>query len=335
MAPDNTAKIMKQVHRILPVLLPALLLTACGSMRTTTEVVDDVYFLPSQAPPVAAVPKSVPVEQPEPQPSDDYYDPGTSQEYVNDRSYYDLAYNDPYFYNMGRFGFNTAPMGWQTGWNGPGWGGGMGWGGNMGWGSGWNIGIGYGTGIYSGWYRPMWGMDPWGWNSPWGWNNGGWNNWGWGGGGWGFGNYQGPWGNCFGCYAPVIIGDGVANSTYIGHRTSVGTGRGLNGTGVRRPAVRNPVGLAPQPQGRYNGTSPVQRTPADRTRQQPITAPTRDRSITPQRDRSRETSPSRNIERSTPSRSPGFGGGDGGGGRTSPSRDTGGGGGTRTSPGRR
>lgn len=302
-------------------------------MQPTTQVVDDVYFLPSQAPVMAAVPKSAPVEQPMRPPTDDYYDPGTSQEYSTDRSYYDLAYNDPYFYNMGRFGFNTAPMGWQTGWGGPGWGGGMGWGGSLGWGagwgSGWNIGIGYGTGIYSGWYRPMWGWDPWGWNSPWGWNNGGW------GGGWGFGNYYGPWGNCFNCYVPVIIGDGVANSTVIAHRNSVGSGRGLNGSGVRRPAVRNPVGLAPQPQGRYTTTAPVQRTPVERNRQQPITAPTRDRTVTPQRERSRETSPSRNVERTLPSRSPGFGDG-GGGGRTSPSRDTGGGGGgTRTSPGRR
>ncbi|MGV3637868.1 MAG: hypothetical protein ACO1NQ_09500 [Flavobacteriales bacterium] len=323
---------MKQAPRILPVLLPAVLLMACSSMQPSTQVVDDVYFLPSQAPPVAALPKSAPVEQPVQQPTDDYYDPGTSQEYTTERSYYDLAYNDPYYYNMGRFGFNTAPMGWQTGWNGPGWGGGMGWGGSLGWGSGWgsgwNIGIGYGTGVYSGWYRPMWGWDPWGWNSPWGWNN-----WGWGGG-WGYGNYYGPWGNCFGCYAPVIIADGFANSTYIGHRNSVGSGRGSAGSGVRRPAVRNPVGLAPQPQGRYTATAPVQRTTPDRGRQ-PITnpAPTRDRGVTPPRDRGRETSPSRNVDRSMPSRSPGFGGGDGGG-RTSPSRDTGGGG-TRTSPGRR
>lgn len=346
---------MNTLHRTLYFLLAAVVLASCGSMQPATHVADDVYYMPSKAPASASTarPAPAPVEEPRraPATTDDYYDPGTSKELGADRNYYDMTYNDPYYYNYGRFGFNTAPMGWQTGWNGPGWGGGMGWGGGvgwgtgMGWGSGWNMSIGYGTGMYSGWHRPMWGYDPWAWNSPWGWNSPwSWNRpWGMGGG-WGYGGYYSPWGNCYGCYAPVIIGDGgVANSTMIRHRSPMGSRSGLaSGEGVRRTPVRNPVGLAPVQQ--RNATAPQRRDQVDRDRQQPVTAPSRDRALTPQRDRNaipqrdrnvRDTNPSRGVDRSAPNRSPSYDGG-GGGGRTSPSRDTGGGGGgTRTSPGRR
>lgn len=334
---------MKNLHRSLFLLLPAVLFASCSSMQQTASVADDVYFMPSKAPAVASRPTPPAAQQQQPQQpmTDDYYDAGTSQDLGANRSYYDMTYNDPYYYNYGRFGFNTAPMGWQTGWNGPGWGGGMGWGGmgmgwgnSMGWGNGWNVSVGYGSGIYSGWNRPMWGYDPWGWNSPWGWNPYGGMGWGMGAG-FGYGNYYSPWGNCYGCYAPVIIGDGTfGGSTVIAHRNSVGSGRPGTTGGVRRTPVRNPVGLAPQPNRNGAVTAPQQRYQSDRTRQVPITTPNRDRTTTPQRERSRTApAPTRNVERSSPTRSPSF---DGGGSRSAPSRDTGGGGGgSRTSPGRR
>lgn len=332
-------------------LLPAVLLAACSSTRSTTGVADDVYFNPSKAPVVAAAPRSTAAE-PVPAPAqvqaqDDYYDANTS-ETLNSRGYYDMTYNDPYYYNYGRFGFNTAPMGWQTGWNSPGWGGGMGmgmgWGNNMGWGNGWNLsmgyGYGYGSGVYSGWSRPLWGYDPWGWNSPRGWNNWG-NSWGGYGGGYGYGGgFYGPWGSCYSCYTPISYGDGWSN-TVVAPRSGVGSNGGTAGIGggVRRRPVRNPAGLSPVPNDRSVVTG-NRATEVDRTRTMPATTPRtdpgRDRNVAPQRDRgTRDVRPDRSIERSTPSRSPGFGDG-GGGGRTSPSRDTGGGGGgNRTSPGRR
>lgn len=336
---------MKNVLNILLLTIPVGLLTSCASMQQGTGVADDVYYLPSQAPVTASISRTVPVEEPASKAPalDDYYDPGTSNAIGTDRDYYDIAYNDPQYYNYGRFGFNAAPMGWQTGWNSPGWGGGMslGFGYGSGWGNGWNMGIGYGSGIYSGWYRPLWPYDPFYWNSPWAWNSPwswggywGYNNWGYG---YGYGRYYSPWGNCYGCYAPVLIGDGVANSTVIGHRSSVGGRSSVGSTsgGTHRGLVRNPVGLAPAPSRSGITNAPVRQLPTDRDRRQPVTAPDRDRQVTPSRERSRVVpSPSRNVERSSPSRSPDFGGG---GGRTSPSpsRDTGGGGGGRTSPGRR
>ncbi|MCB0766379.1 MAG: hypothetical protein KDB95_04135 [Flavobacteriales bacterium] len=336
---------MKKTINILLLSIPIGLLTSCASMQQSTSVADDVYFLPSQAPVMASTDRTIPVEEPVKRApvQDDYYDAGTSNTIGTDRDYYDLAYNDPYYYNYGRFGFNAAPMGWQTGWNGPGWGGGMSLGFGYGWGNGWNMGfgLGYGSGIYSGWYRPMWYTDPfywntpWAWRSPWGWGSPWYNSWGYGAG-WGYGNYYGPWGNCYGCYAPIIIGDGVANSTVIGHRNSVGSRNSLgsSASGTHRGVVRNPVGLAPAPSRNGITNAPVRQQPSSPERRQPVTVPGRDRNVTPSRERTREVpSPSRNVERSAPSRNHDFGGG---GGRTSPSRDTGGGGGGgRTSPGRR
>ncbi|MBL7951314.1 MAG: hypothetical protein JNM62_06300 [Flavobacteriales bacterium] len=317
---------MERFDRTLLGLLPlAFFATSCGTMRSTTASVDDdVYFMPSTAPVLAAADASAPLDEPEPVVTDDYYDPGTAQDLGTDRNYYDIVYNDPQFYNQGRFGFNTS-MGWQNGWNGPGWGGGMGWG------SGWNVGLGwgwgYGSGVYSGWYSPnwMWGNN---WNSPWGWNN-----WGYGwGGGYGYGNYYGPWGNCYSCYTPVVIGDGGWSNTVVAPRSPLGSGGAGMVSGTRRMPVRNPVGLAPSPNDRTALTR--NRAPeVDRVVKEPAKQPVRTRPAIPTRTRD-ESRPTRDVGRTAPGR--GFDGG-GGGGRTNPSPGTGGGGGggTRTNPGRR
>ena len=239
--------------RYLPLMMmPALFLASCGSMQDVAQVRDDVYFMPSQAPPPTASTRQAPaMEQ-----VDDYYDPdAAAMVQPHARGYYDMAYNDPFFWNYGRFGFNRGigmgmgmgggmgMMGWQTGWGGPGWG--MG----MGWGSGWGMGMGWGMGSHMGWHNP-WMMDPWGWNNPWMWNRPwGWNSpWGWNDpwamGGWG--PYMGPWGNCFSCYAPVVVG-GNASNTVVMHRPSLGgAGAGNTGSGAHvqpRSVVRDPVGL--------------------------------------------------------------------------------------------
>lgn len=324
---------MERFDRTLLALLPMVLFAAsCGTMRsTTTSVDDDVYFMPSTAPVLASTDRGAPVETPavEQPVTDDYFSEDASRSLSTNGGYYDMAYNDPYYYNYGRFGFNTGPMGWQTGWNGPGWGGGMGWGGgwNSGWGNGWNTGWnvglgwgwGYGGGIYSGWWRPNWAYDPWGWN-----------NWGYGwGGGYGYGNYYGPWGSCYSCYTPVVIGDGGWGSTVVAPRRPLGAGNTGTAYGTRRVPVRNPVGLAPAPTNRAAMTR-NRGTAVDRSVNEP-TKPVRTRPASPTRTRD-ESQPTRDVGRTAPSR--GFDGG--GGGRSSPSPGTGGGGGgTRTSPGRR
>lgn len=237
-------------------LLVASLLASCSMTQPVAQRDDDVYYMPSQA-----RPKAVAAEQPEPAAvapaTDDYYDSGTSQELGTNQNYYDMAYNDPYYYNYGRFGFNSAPMGWQTGWNGPGWGMGYGsgWGTGIGFGSGyfgsgWNMSVGYGwgygTGVYSGWWRPNYSLGfGYGWGSPWG---NGYSPFAWyndpyyyGYGGYGWGNYWGPFGRC-GYYYPVSVGNVV-----VAHRGGL-THVGANGTNdLRQPrmAVRNPVSLQP------------------------------------------------------------------------------------------
>ena len=325
---------MERFDRTLLALLPmALFAASCGSMRSTTaSVEDDVYFMPSTAPDLASADVAPPVEEPAQQPTtDDYYDPGTSQDLGTDRSYYDITYNDPRFYNYDRFGFNSGVMGWQSGWNGPGWGGGMGWGNSWTLGMGW----GYGSGIYSGWSNPYGGFNSW--YSPWGWNSWG-NNWGgglgygYGGGGYGYGGgYYGPWGSCYSCYTPVSYGDGWSN-TVVAPRNGVGSGGSGIGSGTRRMPIRNPAGLAPMP----NDRSTIIRnraTEIDRAVRQPATQPARRAPVTTPKHTRDESRPARNIERSSPSR--GFDGGGGGRSTPAPSRDRGGGGGTRTSPGRR
>ena len=234
----------------------AMLAVSCGSLEPTASVRDDVYFMPSEAPPAATASTDAGTEgtdvgagQPKSQPEGyDYYDPATAETY-SQRNYYDMAYNDPYYYNYGRFGFGGS-MGYMSGWNGPGWGGGMGMGYGYPMGSGWSmsVGYGYGSGFYDPWYggwgNPYWnrpyGYSPWGWNDPYM-------------GGYGWGNYYGPYGNCYGCYVPVVIGG--SSGVVVGHRPSVTSGNTGSGGGTvaQQRSFRDPVGLTPA--SRKNTTS--------------------------------------------------------------------------------
>lgn len=264
-----------------------LLLSGCANTLKTAPHEDDVYFMPSQAAAAASASVDDKAKTPSPQetaaPGDDYYDEGTSQKLGTDRSYYDMAYNDPYYYNYGRFGFGA---GWQTGWNGPGWGMGMGYG----WGSpgfGWNNG--WNNGWNSGWNSP-WGYgNSWGWSQPYGWGSDGWgyggySGWGWNNWGGYYGNYWSPMGPCHSCYSPIIIG----GSSYVGHR--VPSNRASSGSSAFGPRiVRDPVSLSP-PTQRQQGLRPL----ADPMRQAEGAYP-RERVIQP---RTREDRPvERTIER--------------------------------------
>jgi hypothetical protein len=338
---------MERFDRHLLLLLPvALFAASCGTTRSTTASVDDdVYFRPSMAPVRASTNGGAAYDEPAAQmptatPSDDYYNEDTSKSLGTDGGYYDVTYNDPYYYNYGRFGFNASPMGWQTGWNGPGWGGSMMNG--MGWGSGWqgySLGWRYGTSALWGSYRPGWVYNPYISPNPWGWNNWGYGGLGYGYGygngyGYGYGNYNSPWGSCYSCYSPVVIGDGSSGgSIMVTPRRPLGSSGGaVNGT--RRMPVRNPVGLAPMANDRSR-TFQGRRDAIDRTTRTPNVNPGRSQPVT-RTDRTRERStPSRDPGRMAPSR--GFD--SGGGGRFSPAPSRGGGGGggggVRTSPGRR
>lgn len=293
----------KLQHHTIGWMAMALVLVSCGSMEPLTQVRDDVYFSPSQAPVMASTQEPLRPENPESMEIvEDYFDAGTSEQLGTSRSFYDVAYNDPFYYNQGRFGFGMGmgmgSMGWQSGWNGPGWGMGMGWGMGPSWGMnmGWGNSMGWGNPFgwydpwcpfnpWSPWNRPMGWNNPWGWNRPWGWNdpwmmNGGWGMPGWGMGGWGMGNYWGPWGNCLNCYAPVIVGG--SSNTYVGHRPSMGSANGRTGaTGTTyqpRMPLRDPISL-----------DPVRREAVERSN----------------RPATRELPPAREVERGTPTIRPG------------------------------
>ncbi len=329
---------MRTTFRI-PIICTSLglLLASCASMRDTASVRDDVYYLPSREPAVAAAPvqprsSQSPAQQD--QVADDYYDQRTSRDLGTDRNYYDMAYNDPYYYNYGRFGFGSGMgmMGWQTGWAGPGWGMGMGYGtgwGGPGMGSGWNMSLGYGLGggyydpWYGGWGYPYhmnawnrpWGMAPW--RDPWM-------------GGYGWGNYYGPYGNCYACYAPVVVGG--SSGVSVGHRPSLSGGGGSSGAGTvhqpRSAVFRDPVGLTPST--RMDDVPGIGRSTYERDRSFNAPRPQQDNSRIrgfeqrgggSQRDGGLQRGGSFDrgggIDRGgTPSRSGGSSGGGGGGGRT-------------------
>lgn len=374
---NNKSNMKKHTHLTVLVAL-GVVLASCASVQPVSQVRDDIYFMPSEAPMTASVAPPSP-EPHELSPAEDYFDEGTSQELGTSRSYYDMAYNDPHYYNYGRFGFGSGMgmgmggmgmggmgmggmgMGFMSGWNGPGWGMSMGYG----WGSGMGMGN-MGWGSPYGWYDPW---DPWNRWDPWNpfnrWNN--WNRWNrpWGFGttqygGYGMGNYWGPYGNCMTCYAPVVIGG--SSNTYIGHRSSLGTGGssgngGDGGTYQPRLPMRDPVSLDPvrreaarprtaapreqQYQGRdqdrsYPGTTtprnngrfenaPRSTPQLDRGTQQQRTTPRLNRG-TEQRTAPSRTSPQRSSpERTAPSRGGSFDRGSSP--SIGPSRSGGGGGG--------
>jgi hypothetical protein len=325
----------KQLHMLYVTIITAVVLMSCTATQPTTQVHDDVYYSPTQRN-SGAVASTRPFDDSVAQ--DDYYDVSQAQGMQGERDYYDVAYNDPYYYNYDRFGFDTGlgmggigmgmgGMGMGIGMGNMGWGGmgmgrcgmgmgNMGWGGmgmgSMGWGSmGWG-GMGMGNmgwgGMGMGW------NDPWMWNSPGMWNGPGMWNTPWMmnncGGGWGMGNYWGPMGNCSNCYSPIVIGG--SSNTYIGQRPSMGSGRatsgGTTGGSSNRAVVRDPVSLDPVTRERAAPSHmvPVQRSAPRSWEENGIP------SSRPQQQRERTAQPSRsNTEyepqrRTTPDRTGGM-----------------------------
>lgn len=343
-------------HIIQALLLVAITASSCTTMRTASDVRDDVYYMPSEAPALATTAPAAPVEPERTVIQDDYYDDGAAKQYGPvGGNFYDAAYNDPYYYNTGRFGFGmgTGMMGWQTGWNGPGWGMGMGYG----WGGGWSMGFGYGTGWYDPFWGPGWGSPYWGWGRPWGWNR----PWGWGGwgspwydpwyGGYGYGGpYMGPYGGSY-CYNPVVVGG--SSGVVVGHRPSTnGGGASGQGGGGTRPQMqlRDPVGLVRPETNRASGTLPQDRgsiagpteifsRPAERPIDRGgINRPPQERPVTRTPGSTRESRPNRSYERGSGNPSRGSGvergggydrGGSGGGSRGGGNSGGGSGGGSR------
>lgn len=317
------------------IIILGMLLPACSTLHDTASAWDDVYDIPDRTA-MASVRAAAADESMAPRESGDYYDPAESRRAGTDRDYYDLTYNDPYYYNYGRFGFGTG-----IGTFGPSYG--------MGLSYGWPTSFGsmhlyYGTGYGMYGYNPYWAnswMSGYGyWPSyysydPFGYYGYGRYGPGWGGYGMGYGPYYGPWGTCYGCYEPISFG-----GTSYAHRPSMSTGQ-AGSTAIHAPRLgRNPVGLMPDaPSNRGVG----QGTPAGATRPSRTTAPSMpskgngmDRtpatrpgtrpaapSTRPSRDNTRpDTRPSRNFDfnSTSPSRSSGgsFGGNGGGSRTTSP-----------------
>ncbi len=327
------------VRPITPLLVAfVLILGSCTTTQPLGQHDDDVYFMPSTAKAAPAVQTPEPTtSEPETEApaNDDYYDPDAAAASGTQRGYYDMAYNDPHYYNYGRFGFGSG-MGWQNGWNGPGWGMGMGWGygeWNNGWNDPWGGYGGWHYGGNNGWYHG--GYNGWGNPGYGGWGTGGYNGWGYGGytgwGNWdyGYGSYWGPYGPCRTCYVPVIIG-GNSNS-YVGHRPPSNRSSNSGSGGSYPRMARDPIGLAPiKPRPEPTPSHSEQSRPVRRP-VQPLTEPVRVReprplerpverrpSVAPNRERQPgiDRPNERPFERSSPSPAPSR---DGGGG-SSPTR---------------
>jgi hypothetical protein len=135
------------MHTSWKVLPLAALLGACGTMQETTQVRDDVYDIPDRTVTASAAtsPSSAPDTEPQ-STEQDYYDEGESRsqgDYLSRRDFYDMTYNDPYWYNTGRFGWNMGFSSW-----------GPSYGFNYGWPTSWGgVSVGFG----SGYYNPYWG----------------------------------------------------------------------------------------------------------------------------------------------------------------------------------
>ena len=314
-------KTMMNTNRILYALIPiGVLMGSCASTRDTAGSNDGVYFTPSSKP-LAVATTAAPVPAPA-SATVDYYDAKTSQQLGANRDYYDMAYNDPYYYNYGRFGFN---QGLSSGWNSMGYGIGMGMGIGMGYGSGFGSSFGYGSGFggmygnpYSGFNNSLWGPG-YGYYNPW--NNGGFGYGGYGGYGsyYGGSGYYGPYGGYGSGYVPVTYGD-VPRNTVVNHRPSIGSGSRSSIEPGTRAGTRNLIGL-----GSGYRTEGVRAMPG--TQRSTGLDPAREQRFNhDQRMDGTRTSPSRNTEHR-----PSFeqrGTFDNGGVRSSPSIG-GGGGGTR------
>ncbi len=293
---------MKNFAYIIPLML---LLSACGSLRETATVADDVYDVPDRQAMAAKAAAERPVQ--DQAAADEYYNPNESARATSaSDAYYNMTYNDPYYYNYGRFGFDTG-----IGNYGPGLGMGMSYGWPTSFGS---MSVGYSSGYGGGYgYNPYWGnsgMSGYGY-SPYGYNPYGYYGYGnygagYGGYGMGYGPYQGPWGGCYGCYEPY----GYSPAVYS-HRPSMASGSMNTSTPGATRMMRNPASLLPDPA--------PSRPPAYNTSRSPnahpdrITSPTR-----PSKSNTREPAgrPTRTWDSgiSTPSPSRSGGGNSGGGG---------------------
>lgn len=291
-------------------LLPLLLLSACGTLQHTAMSGDDVYDIPDQS----ALAASTPAEQSAPEPPiaghEDYYNDADARNSTVYRDYYDLTYNDPYYYNYGRFGFGTG-----LGNYGPGWGMGLSYGWPTTFGS---MSIGYGWGSLPYGYDPYWsnswmsgyGYQPFYGYGPYGYYGYGQYGYGYGGYGMGYGPYQGPWGGCYGCYEPIGYG-----TTVYSHRPSMSSVTGSTNSAAPRMAARNPASLLPGP---APTRQPDMNSPAWPTRQgRNISAPEAP-SRSPNRAPSARPERGFDISPSNPSRSTGGGNSGGGGHVTSP-----------------
>ncbi len=332
-------------------LLPAVLLTACGTMQETTQVRDDVYDIPDRT----LVASVDPVPEPtSPAAGDDYYNENEAAQYEQG-SYYDRTYNDPSWYNRDRFGFgfNTSP--WGNSW---GMSYGSGWGNNTWFNSptgyynpymnnSWQSGYGYYSpwngGMYDPWYNG-WGGGygcgyNWGWNSPYGWGN----SWGCNNGYGGYGGYGYPYGGYGGGGG---WGSDFSQSVIVRPRPSMSGGGNPAGADVsvvpRMARPKNNITLlhpsVVQGKGRPDRPSDQDRVitrPATRdTGRDQILVPgtiTKDRKPADRKDR--KDRPVRTRERSRDT-APNFdrGGGGNSGGGNSGGGSRGGGGGTSPSP---
>lgn len=309
-------------------LLLALVATACNQSQPTAYVHDDVYDRPDPRAITASVSNEPLAEEAAPR-QEDYYDPQVAPQYSNPRGYYDMAYNDPYYYGYDRYGFgmmygnNWGYNGWNNGWNDPWndpWGYGYGYGSNWGcsgYGSGWQMGYGYGWPNNGG-------------CGGYGWSNNYWNS----GPYYGYG-YYGYGGGCYSCYQPIVNGwnEGWNSNLYYGHRPRFGGGSG-NGAGGSAPVPmtrvnpRDQIGLMRPATARpntqmSNGTTRPLVQPDARPTTRPTTPPV-ERPVTRpavrERGRGTDTAPQRHdgggFDRGTaPSRDTGGGSGGGGGRR--------------------
>jgi len=310
---------MKKMNQILYALIPiGLLMGSCATTRDTAGLNDGVYFTPSSQP--IAVATTATSEQAPTGSSDDYYDSKTSQELGANQDYYDMTYNDPYYYNYGRFGFN---QGLNSGWNS------MGSGIGMGMGYGFGSSFGYGNG-FGGVYGNPYG----GFNNPWGpgygyynpWNSGGYGYGGYGGYGnyYGGSGYYGPYGNYGSGYVPVTYGD-APRTTVVNHRPSIGAGSRSSMDAGTRTNTRNLIGLGfgYRNEGVRSTNGTYRNTGLD---------PARDQRYN-HNERINGTRPAPNRTNGTRSTFEQRGTFDNGGSRSSPSIGGGGGGGTRGSGG--
>lgn len=302
------------MRTIAPLLAVALMATACGSMQTTTQVRDDVYDIPERNV-VTAASGAANAPAANGLPDDfveDYYDPtdpvNSDLGYGADRSYHDITYNDPQYYNYDRFGFNTGSGVW-----GPSFGMGM----DQGW-PGMNGGM---------WGNPYWNnsyMSGYGaWGSPWygsGWNMGMSMNWGYPY--YGFPPYYGgyyPYGGFYpyGMYSPygpaccVGCGSYYGNTGVYQHRPTLGGGGGGGGTvGAPVPVRYRPNTLISTRPNMSNEVRQATRTVTDQGR----STGTRDRT---QGQRSEGSRNSGTLQMSAPSGGSRSGGSPGGGSRPS------------------